>query len=278
MKLKLDDNGNVIVKDGMPVYVMDDGKDETFDAPATLFKIKSLTEEKDRHFGKASDLQEKLNAAETTLKSFDGIDAEIAKTAIETVEKMEGGKMIEAGEFDKLKTQMQGIQDKALSEQKETYETKLSAQATDIAGQQQTINNLMISSNFAKSPFFSGEKPRTILTPDLAANLFGANFKVEGDGPDPKLIGYLNGEKIPSSTNVGEPADFEEAISVIIEKHPGKERFLSSPEGGGPGAGSNFGKGGATVMISEADASDPMKYRAAKAQAEKMGVPIQVME
>lgn len=278
MKLKLDDSGNVVVENGMPVYVDGAGKDIVFDAPATLFKVKSLTEEKDRHFGKASDLQKKLDEAQTSLQAFDGLDVDAAKLAIETVEKMEGGKMIEAGEFDKLKTQMQGIQDKALSEQKETYEAKLAENETNIAGQQKTINNLMISSNFAKSPFFSGDKPRTILTPDLAANLFRTNFKVEGDGPEPQLIGYLNGEKIPSSTNVGEPADFEEAISVIIEKHPGKERFLSSPEGGGPGAGSNFGRDGGSVMISEADASDPQTYRAAKVKAEKLGVPIQVID
>lgn len=28
MKLKLDENGNVVVQDGKPVYVYDDGKEE----------------------------------------------------------------------------------------------------------------------------------------------------------------------------------------------------------------------------------------------------------
>ena len=32
MKLKLDENNNVVVKDGMPVYVHEDGKEIPFDA------------------------------------------------------------------------------------------------------------------------------------------------------------------------------------------------------------------------------------------------------
>ena len=45
MKLKLDD-GNVVVKDGKPVYEVD-GKDVPFDAPAARDKIKEQAEELD---------------------------------------------------------------------------------------------------------------------------------------------------------------------------------------------------------------------------------------
>lgn len=276
MKLKVDEAGNVVVQDGKPVYVLDNGEDQAFDAPGTLFKIKSLTEEKDRHFEKASGLQTTVDDLTGKLKPFEGIDPAAAKTALETVEKLEGGKMIEAGEFDKLKDQMQGIQDAKLAEQQTTYETKIGDLSEQVGTQKSTIDTLMITSHFAKSPFFSGEKPKTILTPDLAANVFGGNFKVEGDPTNPQLIGYLNGEKIPSSSNVGEPADFEEAVAIIIDKHPGKERFLASPDGGGPGSGSNFSRDGGAVVISAQDAGDVAKYRAAKARADKAGVPIQV--
>lgn len=276
MKLKLDDAGSVVVKDGLPVYIMDDGKDQAFDAPGTLFKVKSLTEEKDRHFEKASKLQVKIDDSVKALKVFEGIDPVAAKAALETVEKLDGKKMIDAGEFDKLKDQMQGIQDTKLAEQASDYDKKIGDFEVQVGAQKNTIDNLMITSNFAKSPLFSGDKPKTILTPDMAVSAFGGNFKVEGDGLTPKLIGYLNGEKIPSTSNVGEPADFEEAIAVIIEKHPGKERFLTSPDGGGPGAGSNFSRDGRAVVISEEDAHNVVKYREAQAKAEKAGVPIQV--
>ena len=42
MKLKLDENGHVVVSDGKPVYVHDDGKEIPFDAPAAMQKISGL--------------------------------------------------------------------------------------------------------------------------------------------------------------------------------------------------------------------------------------------
>ena len=104
MKLKLDENGNVVVKDGMPVYEDDKGKEIIHDAPKLLFKVTSLAEEKDRHFETANKLQQKLEL-------FKGIDPEKAKEAMTVAEKIKGKEMIESGEFEKLKAQMQEIAD-----------------------------------------------------------------------------------------------------------------------------------------------------------------------
>jgi hypothetical protein len=278
MKLKLDENGHVVVQNDMPVYILDNGDEQPFDAPATLFKVKSLTEEKDRHFKKASDALDELKGVKTKMSEFEGIDINKARKALETVEKLDGKEMIEAGEFDKLKQQMQEIQNTEIKKVQDTSDAKINELESILGTQKSTIDHLMINNHFSKSPYFAGDKPKTVLTPDLAANLFGNYFKVEGEGPDAKLIGYINGEKIPSRTNVGEPASFEEAITEIIEKHPGKERFLRSSDGGGPGAGSNFGARGGAVVISAADSKDPVKYRAARENAKKAGVPIQVIE
>jgi len=270
MKLKLDENGNVVVKDGMPIYVDSEGKDIVHDAPKLLFKVTSLTEEKDRHFEKANGLQK-------TLDLFKGIDPEKAKEALSVVEKLDGKKMIEAGEFDKLKDQMQEISAQKLDELKQSYETKLGETEAINSTQQSTIEHLMITNNFAQSPWFSGPTPKTVLAPDLAANLFKPYFKVEGAGQDIKMVGYLDGEKIPSRKNVGEPADFDEAISTIIERHPGKDRFLASQGGTGPRTGSNFNVDDGAVTISAADAKNPSTYRIARERAAKAGVPIKIV-
>lgn len=39
MQLKTDENGYVIVQDGKPIYVHDDGQEIAFDAQATMAKI-----------------------------------------------------------------------------------------------------------------------------------------------------------------------------------------------------------------------------------------------
>ncbi|VTP69605.1 Uncharacterised protein [Leclercia adecarboxylata] len=45
MKLKLDANGHVVVENGMPVYIHDDGKEIAFDAAQAVSKITSLNGE-----------------------------------------------------------------------------------------------------------------------------------------------------------------------------------------------------------------------------------------
>ena len=59
MKLKLDENGHVVVENGMPVYVHEDGKEIPFDATKATAKIaelkntvkpKSRRKQNSRHF------------------------------------------------------------------------------------------------------------------------------------------------------------------------------------------------------------------------------------
>lgn len=76
MKLKLDENGNVVVQDGKPVYVYDDGKEVAFDALQATQKIAQLNSEAKAH-------REAKEAVETKLKAFDGLDAQAARTALE---------------------------------------------------------------------------------------------------------------------------------------------------------------------------------------------------
>ena len=67
MKLKLDENGHVVVSDGKPVYVHDYGKKIPFDAPAAMQKISGLNAE-------AKQYREAKEAAEAKLKAFDVIE------------------------------------------------------------------------------------------------------------------------------------------------------------------------------------------------------------
>ncbi len=59
MKLKLDENGHVVVSDGKPVYVHDDGKEVAFDAVGTVATISRLN-------GEAKSHRERAEAAESS--------------------------------------------------------------------------------------------------------------------------------------------------------------------------------------------------------------------
>ena len=71
MKLKFDEQGHVVVQDGKPVYVHDDGKEVPFDAPQALAKIGSLNAEAKQH-REAKDAAEELIIGEFLLPKQTG--------------------------------------------------------------------------------------------------------------------------------------------------------------------------------------------------------------
>ena len=97
MKLKLDANGNVVVSDGKPVFIADDGKEIAFDVVGTQATISRLN-------GEAKSHRERAEAAEKSLKSFEGIaDPVAAIKALDTVSNLDAKKLIDAGEVEKVK-------------------------------------------------------------------------------------------------------------------------------------------------------------------------------
>jgi hypothetical protein len=110
MKLKLDANGNVVVENGMPVYVHDDGKEIPFDAVAAMTKITSLN-------GEAKTHREAKEAAEASLAKFAGItDPAKALEALEMMTKIDQKKLIDAGAVDQVKAEITKVFQQQLDE------------------------------------------------------------------------------------------------------------------------------------------------------------------
>lgn len=233
MKLKLDESGNVVLLEDKPVYVYDDGKEVPFDAEAATRRISNLTDEKDRHYSNVETLKAEI-------AKFEGIeDPAKAIAALETVANFKDKDLVDAGEVDKLKKQMADTFDSERKQLMSTYESEALKLNKSVSEKDIVIRKLMIDSRFSLSPWFSGDKPKTILPPDIAAEHFGKHFKVEGDS----VVGYLGENKILSRERVGEPAGFEEALSVIVENYSQKDRILRD-SASGSGSGGNTGAGG----------------------------------
>ena len=248
MKLKLNEDGHIVMQDGMPVYEHTDGQDRPFDAKDALGKLSSatkkindLTEEKTRHFTKAKALGEKLAL-------FDGLDPDEAKQAIETVQTYKNKKLIDAGKVDEAKAEIEGqlkkFYGKEIDSLQKIHLEEKTALEKQLDNLKTTTARSIISAEFAKSNFFNGEKPKTILPPDIAYQTLGKNFKVEGEGDEARVVAYLNGEKILStaSNRIGEPAPFNEAMGVILDKYEMKDRILNT----GLGGSGSFGESAAT--------------------------------
>jgi hypothetical protein len=242
MELKLNEEGNVVIEDGKPIYVHDDGKEIPFDAGAAIVKISNLAEEKDRHyanFQKANEMLAMYGEAKpedvlAKLKETENLDISAAKKALETIKNLEDGDLMKAGQVETLKAEMR----KAFQEKENEINASWDKRVAEINGtvktKNSTIYELMVNSRFASSPTIL---EKTILPPDIAANYFSKNFRVEGESSDAKVVGYLNDERIFSKERPGEVADFEEALGVVIDAYPMKDRIMKASAGGSGATG-----------------------------------------
>jgi len=243
MELKLDDNGNVVLVDGKPVYVHEDGKEIPFDAEAAVKKISNLTDEKTRHYNNFKEASDKLRLFGDAdpeqvferLRSFGDIDPNEAQKALEIVANLKDGDLVRAGQVETLKTEMHKAYVEKENEITRSWEKKLGQVSDMVSKKDATIYELMVNSRFASSPTIAD---KTLLPPDIAANYFSKNFRVEGEGADAKVVGYINSERIYSKERPGEIAEFEEALGVVIDAYPMKDRIMKV-QGGGSGAGGN---------------------------------------
>lgn len=223
MAWKMDDKGNIEVRDSQPVWVGDDGTEVAFDAKANIIAAATAKRE-------AAEARTKAKEAEQKLAAFAGIeDPAAALKALQFAGSMEGKKVMDDEGIKKLV-------DAAL---KPLLEENASLK-TGYETQEKTIYQMKVSDKFNTSPFI---KDKTIYgeTPDVAEAYFSKHFKVvEG-----KTVAYdSTGSEIYSSLNAGKLADFDEAMSVLINSHPRKDFMLKSSGQSGTGSQQSNGTGG----------------------------------
>lgn len=220
MKLKLDEAGHVVVSDGKPVYVRDDGSEVAFDAPGTVATITRLN-------GEAKGHREAKEAAETKLKAFEGItDAAAAKKALETLANLDAKKLVDAGEVEKVKAEaIKAVEERFAPVAAENEKLKGELYAEKIGGA------------FARSKIIS---EKFVIPADMVQARFGQSFKLE----DGKVVAYdQNGNKIFSKANPGELASFDEALDTLVSSYPYKDHILKGTGGSGGGARGGSGSG-----------------------------------
>ncbi|WP_341649940.1 DUF6651 domain-containing protein [Thauera humireducens] len=245
MKLKLDENGNVVVQDGKPVYVHDDGKEIPFDAPAALSKITALN-------GEAKSHRERAESAEKLAKAFEGLDASEAKKALDIVSNLDAKKLVDAGEIEKVKAEIS-----------KAFQAQLDEVSGKAKSYEQALYAEKIGGSFARSKLIA---EKLAIPADLVQARFGQSFKIE----DGKVVAYdMSGNKVFSRARPGELADFEEALETLIEQYPHKDHILKSSGASGGGAAGGGQSGGGKKALNRAafDALDP----AAKVEHMKSG-------
>jgi hypothetical protein len=206
------------VQDGKPVY-MDGEKQVAFDAPGTVATITRLN-------GEAKSHRERAEAAEKSLKGFEGItDPAAAIKALETIQNLDDKKLIDAGEVEKVKQ----AAIKAKDEEYKPYVEK--ATALENALRQEKIGG-----SFARSKFIADKLAVPV---PMVEKTFGEHFSLE----DGKMIAKdANGNAIYSKSKPGELADFDEALETLVEAFPYRDSIMKGT--GHSGGGAKQGSGG----------------------------------
>lgn len=233
MPFKFDANGAIVIQEvngqKLPVFVHADGKEAPFDGDATVSTISRLN-------GEAKSHRERAEKAEGALKGFEGItDPAAAIKALNTVKNLDDKKLVDAGEVERVKAEaIKSVQ----------------AQFEPIVKERDTLQSQLyeekIGGAFARSKFAS---EKLAIPADLVQAAFGRHFKVDNG----KTVAVdANGQQIFSRTRHGEPADFEEALEILVDSYPGKASILKGSGASGGGASGGSGSGGQKTMTREA--------------------------
>lgn len=231
MPFKYDADGHIATQEvngqKLPLFVHADGKESPFDAETTLNSLRTRAEQATRIEGENKTLRDKV-------KSFEGIeDPAAAIKALATVKNLDDKKLVDAGEVEKVKAEVQ----KALEQQYAPYKDK----AATLEAQ---LNQHLIGGVFAGSKFiadkFATQGPAGV---EIAKALFSARFQVE----DGKVVATDGaGNKLYSRSNPGEVATGDEALEMLVEAYPHKDSILKGSGASGGGATGNNGSGGGT--------------------------------
>lgn len=253
MKLLFDDKGAVVVRNGAPVYVKDDGREIEFDGAKAFEKIGQLT-------GENTTFRRKFEEAETKLKSFEDLDPEVARKALQTVKNIDDKKLVDAGKVEEVRAAaVQAYEDKlqAASKSHATQLQELTAKLEKATGE---LFSEKIGGSFTRSKLI---QERFAVPADLVQAKFGSAFKVE----DGRIVAYdSSGNKIYSPSRAGELADFDEALDVLVSQYPHKEHILKGSGASGGGANGGGAAGGNSMTREQFSAMKPADRAAAMAK------------
>lgn len=197
MKLKLDENGGAVLKDGKPVYVDDKGIEIAVDVGALYVATADLSVSE-----RAA--AQKLAQAQAQLKKFDGVD------------------------LDTLKKKADGTEDVAKS-----FQAKLDEANAENAKLKSDLATRVRSGLFGQSKYLAESLAESIPR-DLIEARFANNVRITDEGKVEVLD--ANGNPIRSRSNPANLADFEEGIEALISSHPSRDSMLKGKANPGGGA------------------------------------------
>jgi len=211
-----------------PLYEVE-GKDIEYDGEKLAADIRQVNAERDEERTALESLKAELENSKKDSEKYSGIDPEEAKKAIETVKNFDQAKMVEAGEVEKIKqSAIEAIRDShstEIAELKNRFEP-IEAERDTLKAQ---LDKVIISNAFANSKFI---EEKVSVPSTMIESVFSGHVKVQNG----KLkVMDSSGKEIYSRKEPNRPADFDEALELVIEAYPHKATILKGAGRSGTG-------------------------------------------
>lgn len=209
--------------DGKGTESGDTGKAGMSDSDAKL--LKELMAQKNR----AKELAAELEGAKKRLSDFDGVDPAKARKLLADEEEAARKAAEARGEYDRLLAQM-GERHQA---EQAALNGRLSEAQTTVTALQKEIAELTVGSAFSGSAFVNSD---LTLTATKARVIYGSHFEYK----DGKVVGYDKPAGASDRTllvsSTGDALSFDEALRVLVEKDPDRDRLLRGKAKAGAGS------------------------------------------
>jgi hypothetical protein len=236
------------VVDGKVLGVHPDGNETPFDLPDMYAKLL-------RDGKTVSEYRKKTEEYEGKLKSYEGIEPDAARAALELAANIKDGDLVKAGKVEEIKAAAKKAAEEQVAAANKQYAVDLAAEKAERERLDNLLKSEKIGGFFARSTFI---KEKVAIPPDFLQAKYQGNFQVERDGK--LVVKGADGNPIYSRARPGEIATPEEAIEVLISGDPNRDHILkgsNSSGSGSRGGGGGSGSGGRTLARSEYDRMPP---------------------
>lgn len=241
MPWKIDSAGNMVVQEGNPVWIYEDGKEAGFNAEFALKRIGELKQEAKDNRLKAAEANNQLKiVADAGIEDLEKFIKE-AQKALDIVKDLKDGDLVKAGEVEKIRAKYEEQAEAKVKKVKEALEAQVNEANDKLKNKDLAIRKLLVKGAFDASEFI---REQTVLFPDMAYMYFGGQFEVVEQGEDLKVYALdKSGERMLSLKNPGQYADPEEAIEMMVMDHPQRDKILIRGAKGSGALGGQDNKG-----------------------------------
>ena len=233
--------GVAIDEKGFPIVLQEkDGVEvETgLDAIHLYSKVPSLMAEAKGHRLAAEEANKVINLFKEREVGDIPAFLEEALAALETVGNLEEGKLVDAKKIEEIKLQAQENIKLKLEEKEKAYKDGTAKLENLLKKADRNIYDLMVRDKIQTSTFVKEKWNGTV---ESAYRYWKDQIKVEPhDTVQDKLqvvCYYTNGEKVMSQEKIGEPADLDEALSLLVSKDADSDSLLRGTAAEGSGKG-----------------------------------------